>query len=189
MSPITEWEFTADIASRINTILGKHSELPFKEARAEARAKGSTKRRDLTLYDRQGNIALTGEVKMPDSPEGRSPFQQEVVEDAHQKADAVGVDYNFTWNVNRFVLWNTHERGKPITERYVEHHNVLSSPIHNSEEVLHPRVHSQIDEFLLRFLERFAALLSGEQPMLLLPLDEKFIVVYEASLEQPSVPG
>ncbi|MBI3244848.1 MAG: SAM-dependent DNA methyltransferase [Chloroflexi bacterium] len=185
MPQVTEWEFTADIASRINLLLREHGNLPFSEVRAEARAKGSVKRRDLTLYDRNGKPVLTGEVKMPDNPEGRTPFQQGVVEDAHRKADAIGVNYNFTWNINRFVLWNTFEHGKPITERAVEQYNVLPSPIRNSDETQHPRVQSQIDAFLLEFLARFAALLSGERPMLLLPLDEKFIFVYEASLEQP----
>ena len=185
MSQVTEWEFTGGVMSHINLILSDHPELPFQEARIETRKKGKRERRDLALFDKGGRIVLTGEVKTPDSPEGRSPFQQGVVEDAHAKADAVGVDYNFTWNVNRFVLWKTYEHGKPITERYVEHFAVLPSPIHDADETLHPRVRAQIDEFLLKFLERFAALLSGEQPMPLLPLDEKFILVYEASLEQP----
>ena len=128
---------------------------------------------------------LTGEVKMPDKPDGRSPFQQGVVEDAHQKANAIGVEHNFTWNVNRFVLWKTFERGKPITERSIAHWDVLPSPIQASDEVTHPRVQAQIDEFLLKFLEQFAGLLSGERPMVWLPLDEKFIAVYESSLESP----
>ncbi|MGQ0600891.1 MAG: YqjF family protein [Anaerolineales bacterium] len=182
---VTEWEFTADIASRINGLLQQNPELPFSEARAEARAKGSAKRRDLTLYDRANKPVLTGEVKMPDNPQGRNPFHQTVVEDAHRKADAIGVNYNFTWNVNRFVLWNTYEQGKPITERAVEHFPVLPAPIADSDDVLQPRVKTQIDDFLLKFLQRFAALLSGEAPLRLLPLDEKFIIIYEASLEQP----
>jgi type I restriction-modification system DNA methylase subunit len=185
MPQITEWEFTADIVSRINAILAAHSNLPFTEARAEARARGSIKRRDITLYDRASKIVLTGELKMPDSPEGRTPLQQGVVEDAHRKADEVGAEYNFTWNVNRLVLWKTLESGKPITERAVETYNVLPTPIHNSDDTRHPRVLNQIDSFLLSFLQRFAALLSGEQPMLLMPLDAKFIFAYEASLEQP----
>ncbi len=185
MPQVTEWEFTSQIASRINLILKDHPELPFTKAEVEQRARGSVKRRDLTLYNNKSKPVLTGEIKMPDNPDGRTPFQQGVVEDAHRKADAVGVDYNFTWNVNRFVLWNTFERGKPITERAVEQYNVLPSPIRNSDETQHPRVQAQIDSFLLDFLKRFVALLSGEQPMLLLPLDEKFIFVYEASLEQP----
>lgn len=185
MPQITEWEFTSKIASRIDAFLAQDPSLPFKEARTEARTKGDLKRSDLTLFDKRGKAVLTGEVKMPDSPAGRSPFQQGVVEDAHKKADKAAVDYNFTWNVNRFVLWKTYERGKSITERYIEHIHVLPSPIHNSDDVRNPLVEKQIDDFLKDFLGRYARLLSDAQPMLLLPLDEKFIVVYEASLEQP----
>ena len=66
MATITEWEFTADIASQINEILRDRLELPFAEARCEQHGKGSQKRRDLTIYDRDGKRILTGEVKMPD---------------------------------------------------------------------------------------------------------------------------
>jgi len=185
MAQITEWEFTADIASRINGILTARPDLPFKEARAEQRGKGSTKRRDISLIGRNGNPVLTGEVKMPDSPEGRTPFHGTVVEDAHRKADAVGADFNFTWNINRLVLWNTHESGKAVSERAIEHFYVLPAPISDGDDVLQPQVRAQIDDFLVKFLDRLTGLLSGDQPMLLLPLDEKFIVVYEAGLERP----
>lgn len=185
MPQITEWEFTAKIASRIDALIAQNPALPFSEARAEVREEDDPKRRDLTLYDKKGKRILTGEVKMPDSPAGRSPFQQGVVEDAHYKADKSGVQYNFTWNVNRFVLWKTYESGKSIAERYIEHSHVLPAPIHDRDELLNPLVEKQIDDFLRDFLARYARLLSDEQPMLLLPLDEKFIVVYEASLEQP----
>ncbi|MGB8644715.1 MAG: N-6 DNA methylase, partial [Anaerolineae bacterium] len=185
MPQVTEWELTGETASRINLILQAHPELPFKEARVEERARGSLKRRDLTLYNRAGTPVLTGEAKMPDSPDGRTPFQQGLVEDAHRKADAIGVAYNFTWNVNRLVLWNTYERNRPISQRALEHYDVLTAPIHSSDEVRHPRVQTQLNDFWERFLTRYAALLAGDEPLRLLPLDEKFIVVYEASLEQP----
>ena len=35
MSQITEWEFTADVASQINEILKVRVDLPFSEARCE----------------------------------------------------------------------------------------------------------------------------------------------------------
>ncbi len=136
MAQITEWEFTSKIASRIDALIAKNPTLPFKEAQAEARKKGDTKRRDFTLIHKNGKPVLTGEVKMPDSPAGRSPFQQGIVEDAHRKADKAGVDHNFTWNVNRFVLWNTYEQGKPITERYIEVSTVLDAPIYNIQSAL-----------------------------------------------------
>ncbi|HKZ85711.1 MAG TPA: N-6 DNA methylase [Anaerolineae bacterium] len=185
MPQVTEWEFTGDIASRLNHLLASRPDLPFVEARVEMRQVGRTKRRDLTLLGKDGRPVLTGEVKMPDRPDGRSPYQQGVVEDAHRKANAVGVEYNFTWNVNDFVLWKTFERGKPITDRSLAHWDVLPSPIHAGDEVTHPRVQAQIDEFLLAFLEQFAGMLSGERPMAWLVLDAKFIAIYESSLKSP----
>ena len=185
MSQVNEWSFTGDVASRINELLRQHPELPFERARIEEWGSGRTKRRDLTLLGKDGRPVLTGEVKMPDRPDGRSPYQQGVVEDAHRKANAIGVEYNFTWNVNDFVLWKTFERGKPITERSLAHWDVLPSPIHASDEVTHPRVQAQIEQFLLTFLEQFAGLLSGERPIAWLPLDAKFIAIYESSLKSP----
>jgi type I restriction-modification system DNA methylase subunit len=185
MPKVNEWEFTGDVMSRINLILRDHPELPFKEAKIEEYSPGTTKRRDLTLYDRNGKAVLTGEVKLPDNPAGNSPFRQSVIEDAHHKADELGTPYNFTWNVNRFVLWNTFDEGKPISQREIEHFNVLSAPIHTGEATAEPRIQTQIDAFLLRFLIRFADILAGKEPIRQLPLDEKFILVYEASLETP----
>ena len=76
MATITEWEFTADVASQINEILRDRPDLPFSTARCETRKKGTQQRRDLTIYDREDTIILTGEVKLPDKPDGRSPFQE-----------------------------------------------------------------------------------------------------------------
>jgi len=182
MSNLNEWTFTADVASQINLILNDKPELPFSKALVEERGKGSRKRRDLTIYDREGKIVLTGEVKMPESPEGRSPYQESLVIDAHEKANRIGVEYYFTWNVNKCVLWKTFEQGKPITERYLEPFDALPSPIRRSDELLHPRVQEQVALFLVRFLERCAAIFSGAEPMLLLPLDVKFIDVWESGL-------
>ncbi len=88
MSQITEWEFTADVASQINEILKERVDLPFSEARCEEREAGSIKRRDLTLWNRTNKRVFTGEVKMPDKRDGRSPLNEVVVVDAHNKAAA-----------------------------------------------------------------------------------------------------
>ncbi len=53
---------------------------------------GSNKRHDLTLYDRSNQVVITGEVKMPENPEGRSPYQEGLVMDAHDKANRAGVE-------------------------------------------------------------------------------------------------
>jgi type I restriction-modification system DNA methylase subunit len=179
---LNEWTFTADVASQINSILRDRPGSRFSNAQVEERGKGSRKRRDLTLYDRQNKIVLTGEVKMPDSPEGRSPYQEALVMDAHDKANRIGVEHFFTWNVNKCVLWKTFEKGKPITERYEEELDVFSSPIRSSAELEHPRVKDQLSRFITKLLERCAALVTGAEPLRLFPLDDKFVRVWEAGL-------
>jgi type I restriction-modification system DNA methylase subunit len=186
MQGITEWTFTADVAKWVEQILLDRPDLPFSRTSVEDRGSGSQKRRDFTLYLKNGNAFLTGEMKMPDKPDGGSPYREAVVKDAHDKADDAGVEYYFTWNVNRCVLWKTFEVGKPIISRHIEDYsNVLFAPIKHSSEVAHPRVQEQIKKFLLRFLERCAALMSGEKPMMMLTPDEKFLNIWEAALQQP----
>src|SRR5436853_7068141 len=142
MPTITEWTFVADIASRIDEILRDRPELPFSTARIEERGRGSRKRRDLTLYDRNGATSVTGEVKLPDNPEGRSPFHEALVIDAHGKADQAGVEYFFTWNVNRLILCETFKRGTTITDRHIETFDALPAAVRNSEEINDQRIES-----------------------------------------------
>ena len=105
------------------------------------------------------------------------------MEDAFEKANAKGLEYFFTWNVNRFVLWKTFAPGKPIAERDLEHFNVTS--ITRSEEILSPGVQTEIRGFLTQFLGRFARILEGTEPIRSKPLDEKFVRVLESALELP----
>ena len=72
MQPMNEWTFTAQAASVINQIGAERPDLPFRRAVVEERSSGKLKRRDLTLYDDGDKIILTGEVKLPDSPDGRT---------------------------------------------------------------------------------------------------------------------
>ena len=72
---MNEWEFTGDVVSWINEILGK-TNLPFWRAKCEKQAKGSRKRRDVTLFDKDRRIVLTGEVKLPYKKDGGSPYNR-----------------------------------------------------------------------------------------------------------------
>jgi type I restriction-modification system DNA methylase subunit len=182
MPTTNEWTFTSDIASQINLILQNRLDLPFSLARVEEPVKGSRKRHDLKIYDRSDKVILTGEVKRPENPDGRSPYQEGLVMDAHDKANRAGVEHFFTWNINKCVLWRTFEKGKPITERYEEELDAFTSPIRTSAELEHPRVKEQLNKFITRLLERCAALVTGAEPLKLFPLDDKFIRVWEAGL-------
>jgi hypothetical protein len=183
MPEINEWTFVADVCKTIQAIVADTPGLPFSEAKVEQGSGQGRKRRDLTLYNTDGKPALTGEVKLPDRPDGQSPYADALLEDAFQKANAKGVEYFFTWNVNRFVLWKTFQVGKPIAERDLEHFNVTS--IAGSEELDSAAVQGEIRGFLAQFLGRFARILEGTEPISSKPLDEKFIRVLESALELP----
>ncbi len=181
MGEINEWTFAADVCKTIQGILAESPSLPFSEAKVEEGVSGKRKRRDLTLYGTAGKPVLTGELKLPDRPDGQSPYADPLVEDAFQKANAKGLDYFFTWNVNRFVLWKTFEPGKPLADRELEHFNVTS--ITDSEEITSPGVQSEIRGFLSHLLARYARILEGTEPIRSKPLDEKFIRVLESALK------
>ncbi len=184
--PVTnEWSFTAEAAKWMTQILAARLELPFSDVRVEIPVPGSQKRHDLVLYGRDGKPALAGEVKLPDRLNGGTPFNETVVTDAQNKANLLGVEYFFTWNVNRCVLWKTFERGKSVMERHIEHFAALPAPIRHSADTESPRVQEQIRAFLGRFLERCAAILAGAETLMLPPPDELFLTLWEAALEQP----
>jgi len=183
MPEINEWTFASDICKTIQGIIAENPSLPFSEAKVEQGSKTGRKRRDLTLYDRESKPVLTGEIKLPDRPDGQSPYAAPLVDDAFDKANARGVEHFFTWNVNRFVLWKTFEAGKLIAERDLEHFNVTS--ITRSEELSNPGVQTEIRGFLTQFLGRYARIIEGTEPIRSRPLDEKFIRVLESALELP----
>ncbi|MCH9036853.1 MAG: SAM-dependent DNA methyltransferase, partial [Chloroflexi bacterium] len=183
--PVDERTFVSEVAAWVTAILERRPDLPYSRARVEEHGVGSHKRHDFLLYRRGLNkVVLTGEVKMPDSPGGKSPFDGELVDDAFQKASRRGVPYYFTWNIRDFMLWETHREGVPVTERRVEGPTrVADASI--SDDVHRPEVEEDIHKFWEKFLESFAALEEGRRPLQNLPLDRRFILRIEAALEDP----
>ena len=86
----TEWTFAADAAKWMSLFLHGQTKSPFTDAKVEQRSSGSAKRSDLILYDRDGKPALTGEIKLPDTTEGQTPFHAKLVSDARRKAARLG---------------------------------------------------------------------------------------------------
>src|SRR2546425_3358483 len=104
---ITEWTFAADAAKWMTLYLRDRRHLPFKDAQVELKGKGSHKRTDLVLHDRDGRTALVCEIKLPDTREGQTPYNAALVADARRKATRAKSGFFATWNVNRLVLWPT----------------------------------------------------------------------------------
>jgi len=176
MPEITEWTFAADAAKWISLYSQGRSSSPFAEARVETKAAGSLKRRDLTVYDRDGKRALTGEIRFPDAQDGETPYNAKLVTDARRKARNAGAPCFFTWNVNRLVLWATD------AEHEIKFFDVVR--VRHGAEVEIPAVQRQIrDEFIPRFLDEYAAIFRGDEASAILPLDKRFIGRLESALE------
>lgn len=179
-----EWNITAEAATWITEICTARDDLPFEKATVEVTVKGKNTRHDLTLFDRDGKAVLSGEVKRPENPDGRNPMSDALLTDAFMKASTTGTPYFFTWNVNRCVLFDS-LKNAPLTERSLEHFYVLQPPIKSSKELEGGHRATEIKKFLTAFLERLAAITRGEDTLGTLPLDEIFLLKWEAALEQP----
>ncbi|MHB1054175.1 MAG: HsdM family class I SAM-dependent methyltransferase [Thiobacillus sp.] len=180
---MNEWGFTGEVKSWIDQIVQHNTSLPFSGAKVEEVGKGSQKRRDLTLIDRNGDPLLTGEVKLPDAPDGGSPYRSEVVKDAQQKALRAGVKFFFTWNVNECVLWETATAGAGLKDRAYERWTVAA--LTNRVQLDAAPVQATIHEWLVKFLHDAARILKsgkvggGRTP------DIKFVEALESALTIP----
>jgi type I restriction-modification system DNA methylase subunit len=177
MTEQTEWTFAAEVAKWMSLHLQGRRNLPFVDAKVETKTAGSLKRRDLTLYDRDGNKVLTGEIRFPDAVDGQTPYNATIVTDARRKARAAKSPFFFTWNVNRLVLWKTdaeHEVRPP--------YDVVR--VRRGADLAYPSVERIIrEEFIPKFLEEYAAIFRGDEATGALPLDRRFIGRLESTLD------
>ena len=178
-----ELTFCSAAAGWMNQELEGHPELEFGRVAVEQSTRGSRNRRDLTIYDRSGKVAIAGEVKLPYMADGGSPYNESVVEDAYKKAGRAGARFFITWNVNRIVLWRTDDAGKPLFERHF--HEETLALVRDEADLGNPSVQQAIRRGLARFLERASQAYTGVLPLSKRPLDESFITVLEAALERP----
>ena len=180
---MNEWGFTGEVKSWIDQIVQRNTNLPFSGARVEEVGHGSKKRRDLTLVDRNGVALLTGEVKLPDAPDGASPYRAEVVKDARQKAERAGVKFFFTWNVNECVLWETATAGSGLKDRAYERWTVAQ--LTRREQLESSTVQAAIHEWLVTFLHDAARILKAGVVTGSRTPDIKFVEALESALTLP----
>ncbi|HUS58458.1 MAG TPA: N-6 DNA methylase, partial [Planctomycetota bacterium] len=180
---ITEFEFTADVASWINAILQQNPSLPFSEAKCEQRADGSETRRDLTLLDNHRRIVLTGEVKLPFQTDGGSPYNASVLKDARSKALRADTKFFFTWNVNVFVLWQTAPARVHWRDTNWKLWDVTN--VHLPEHMDQPMTIHAIKLWLEGFLREFAQIHLGSISLGRKSPDETFVESLESALRMP----
>ena len=96
--------------------------------------------------------------------------------DARRKAARAGAAFFFTWNINRLVLWPTQGEHEVAVFDAVR--------IRRHEELEFASVERQIrEEFIPRFLEKYAAIYKGEEAAGVRPLDQRFISRLESALQ------
>lgn len=184
---INEVDFCAQVASTANGLIAKNPEsFPFREARVEGYGTGTgrRKRKDLRFFDHNGKLVLCGEVKLPGKPEGRSPYDAKLCEDAEAKADNANVRFFFTWNINTFVLWDRSRWDVPLLNRRIwqwQLGRTLSSPEDVAREDNLNFIKTHFLPNLLRELSEFLS----EQRREWLPPDDVFIRSLESHLEWP----
>ncbi len=180
---MNELQFTARVTQWIAITLEGNPSLPYSHADIEEKLKGSQKRRDITLHDNNGNVVLTGEVKLPYSPEGQSPFNDELVADARKKARFVRSPFFFTWNINEFVLWETEPREPESVGSYYERWETAA--VHFEHDLDLPSVERKLRDWLRDFLYEFRQILKSDVKIGRKSPDKKFIETIESYLNLP----
>jgi len=183
-----EVSFCADVKSWAEALFAQHPEWPFSEAHIEEYGRGTNKRQDLRILDREHQTpVLTGEAKMPGTPQGRSPYDVDLMRDAYAKADNIQSQYFFTWNVNTFVLFDRSLWDRPMLDRRVKEWS-LGLQLTEARECSLPEVQARIREtFLPQFFAEFAEIIAGRIPDWAMPPDEVFIRSLESHLDWPVV--
>ncbi len=184
---IHEVDFCGQVTAAVAVLRLQDPTFPFAEARLEGFGKGAAKRKrkDLRFFEPGGKLALCGEVKLPGTPEGRSPYDDALVWDAHQKADNAGAQYFFTWNVNTFVLWDRGQWRKPLVERRVREWKLgltLASP---AEVARRENLEYVRTRFLPDLLRDLADIYTGRRRDWAMPADDIFLRSLESHLDWP----
>jgi len=181
-----EVAFCGDVKSWADALFATRDDWPFSHAKIEQYGTGNNKRSDLRIFRKgSGTPVLTGEVKLPGTLEGRSPYDPALMQDAFNKADNIQSPYFFTWNVNTFVLFDRSKWDVPMIERRVRDWN-LGLNLSSSGDCARPEVQAQIrDKLLPAIFETFAEIVEGKVVEWGMPPDDVFIRSLESHLDWP----
>ncbi|MCI0541191.1 MAG: SAM-dependent methyltransferase [Verrucomicrobiales bacterium] len=179
-----EVTFCSRVAGWLNALFAKHPEWPFRRAEIEESKAIKRKRSDLRIYGDAKKLILAGEVKLPGTVEGRTPYNPELVDDSAQKADNAGAEFFFTWNVNLLVLFDRKKWHLPLMERRVQDYE-LGLDLESREDVDRKEVEIRLQEYLAKFFAQFAEIAVGKKPEWGMRLDEWFIRSFEHHILWP----
>jgi hypothetical protein len=179
-----EVTFCSRVAGWANELFNQHPEWPFRRAEIEESKAIKRKRSDLRIHGAAGKLILAGEVKMPGTLQGATPYNADLVADSATKADNAGAEFFFTWNVNNFVLFDRKKWQLPPMERRVQEYP-LGLALESADDIDRAETETFVKSFLFDFFGQFAAILAGQQPEWGMRLDEWFIRSFESHISWP----
>lgn len=184
-----EWNFSANAAHVITEILQRpeYADSPLGRAEAELTEYHGVRRLDLVIFHRhEDDVPLvTGELKLPWSAEGRTPYNSTERDNAHGKATRVGSLYFVTWNITRAVVWKTDDPGVPLDRRVVYDNEMVSVPLRRADDLGRDDVRRELAQGIERLVAFLHSIVTGPPAPKFLPLDEIFIATVEAALDFP----
>lgn len=83
------------------------------------------------------------------------------------------------------MLWDLNQAGKPLIQRDQEKREIAE--VGNPDELQDSDVYRDITDFWRTFLVRFSQLLSGEKPLMVRSLDERFTDILDSALKSPEI--
>jgi hypothetical protein len=89
-----EIAFCSRVAGWLNALFAAHPEWPFRRAEIEQSHALRRKRSDLRVYGDARRLILAGEVKLPGTPDGRTPCEPARVQGFARKSN--GPDIHLT---------------------------------------------------------------------------------------------
>ena len=185
---IHEVDFCSQIASQVGLLVQSGEKVsPIFEARVEGFGAGAAgrKRKDLRFFDANNSLLLCGEVKLPGTSEGRSPYDAKLCRDAEEKAENANIRFFFTWNVNRFVLWDRSLWDRPFLERRVREWQLERSLRSPADVAIEDNLKFIKTRFLPELLREVADIISDRKRDWFFPPDDIFIRSLESHLEWP----
>lgn len=184
-----EWNFSSNVAALINSALSEptYRSSPMGHAEPELTEYKGAKRLDLVIFQREQPLEaiVTGELKVPWDPKGRTPYNSKVVDDAYGKAVRAGALYFITWNIRRAVVWKTDAPGIALQDRVVYDKEFVEGSIAGPEDLDRADVKEGILSGVTDLIAYLHSTLTGPPLPTFLPLDRLFIARLESALYFP----
>lgn len=178
--------FCGDVQSMLNVLFEQNPKWPFSRAAIEQFGTSGRERHDIRIYRRGSQTpVISGEVKMPGTPEGRSPYDEALIRDAFNKADNIQCPFFFTWNVNTFVLFDRKRWNVPMIQRRVKDWD-FGIRLSAAADCVRPDIISELkNRFLPQLFTNLAEIVEGRAGEWGLPPDMLFLRALESHLDWP----